>query len=72
MSIRGQEHNKVQKSGKIRDRYVCQACGSRIDAEGHHIIDYQYGGAANVNNILTLCRKCHKKVHRGDIDLIKF
>lgn len=72
MSKRGKEHNYVQKQGKIRDGYICQACGSTSKPEGHHMFDYQFGGAANVDNIVTLCQKCHKQVHRGKIDMFKF
>lgn len=72
MSKRGKEHNVVQRLGKERDNYVCQVCGSSIQPEGHHIINYQYGGAANVDNIMTLCRECHKAVHRGTIDILIF
>ena len=70
MKKRGLEHVKIQKQGKARDYYVCQICGSKDHVEGHHIIDYQYGGAANTENIIALCRDCHKKTHRGKIDLI--
>lgn len=69
MAKRGKEHCIVQKLGKERDLYMCQICGSNESVEGHHIIDYQYGGAANVDNIVSLCRKCHMKVHKGEIDL---
>lgn len=70
MKKRGLEHIRIQKQGKERDCYVCQICGSKDHVEGHHIIDYQYGGAANAENIISLCRDCHKKIHRGRIDLI--
>lgn len=66
------EHQKAQRDGKVRDYGVCQACGSREQPEGHHIIDYQFGGAATPDNIITLCHKCHKQVHRGNIDIVKF
>lgn len=72
MSKRGNKHLTVQKQGKVRDLYTCQICGSNIKPEGHHIIDYQFGGAADSRNITTLCHICHKKVHRGEIDLILF
>ena len=72
MAKRGSEHNRIQQAGKKRDLYECQVCGSNNKAEGHHIIDYQFGGAADVDNIVTLCQKCHKQVHRGKIDLMKF
>lgn len=72
MSDRGSVHRSVQREGKIRDLYTCQICGSHYKPEGHHIIQYQFGGAADVDNIITLCQKCHKEVHRGRIDIIKF
>ncbi len=72
MVKRDSSHNKVQRLGKERDRFTCQVCGSTVAPEGHHIIDYQYGGNANVDNIVTLCHNCHKQVHRGKIDLVKF
>ena len=68
---RGTEHCKVQKQGKERDLYTCQICGSTENVEGHHIINFQFGGAANVDNIVALCRNCHKQVHRSNINIIK-
>lgn len=69
---RGYEHIKAQKLGKERDNYTCQICGSTDNVEGHHLFDYALGGAANVENIICLCSKCHKAVHRGDIDLFLY
>ena len=71
MAAREREHCVAQKKGKERDLYTCQICGSTEDVEGHHILNYQFGGAASLDNIVTLCRKCHKQVHRGKIDIIK-
>lgn len=71
MAGRDRKHCIAQKKGKERDFYTCQVCGSMQNVEGHHIVNYQYGGAANIDNIVTLCRKCHKQVHRGNIDIIK-
>ena len=70
MGKRSSSHSLAQKKGKERDLYTCQVCGSKKDVEGHHIIDYQYGGAASVDNIITLCHKCHNQVHKGNIDII--
>ena len=65
-------HLKAQKDGKRRDNYRCQICGSTDHAEGHHIIDYQYGGPGTKDNIVTLCHECHKKVHKGEFDICFF
>lgn len=58
---RDARHVRVQRQGKERDRYICQVCGSRERLEGHHIVDYHFGGAADKNNIITLCHECHRK-----------
>lgn len=62
---------KAQKEGKARDG-CCQFCGSTEKIEGHHIIDHQFGGAADKDNIVTLCSECHDKVHAGKIDINLF
>lgn len=68
---RPSEHVKAQRAGREKDGNACQICGSRNHVEGHHIIDYQYGGAASIDNIITLCHKHHKEVHKGNIDIFK-
>lgn len=70
MASRNSAHYDAQKRGKERDLYTCQICGSTDQVEGHHIINYQFGGAADANNIVTLCHRCHKQVHRGNIDIL--
>ena len=64
-------HTYVQKAGRERDRNTCQICGSTDHVEGHHIIDYQFSGAASTNNIISLCHKHHNDVHNGRIDIMK-
>ena len=69
---RGPEHNKAQRVGKERDLYTCQICGSTAHTEGHHLLDFSFGGAPDKDNIMTLCHDCHSNVHKGLIDLFKF
>ena len=69
---RSSAHTKAQRAGRERDRNRCQVCGSKDHVEGHHILNYQFGGAANIDNIVTLCHECHTQVHRGNIDIVKF
>ena len=72
MSKRSYAHRCAQKAGKVRDYFTCQACGSKEYVEGHHILEHQFLGSAIADNIVTLCSKCHKEVHRGNIDIITF
>lgn len=72
MTKRSSAHTRAQKNGKIRDGHTCQACGSKNNVEGHHIIDYQFSGAAAADNIISLCHDCHKSVHNGNLNIFKF
>ena len=71
MGKRSRDHIKAQSAGKIRDLFTCQICGSTDNVQGHHILDVQFGGSSNVNNIVTLCKIHHDKVHAGKINIFK-
>lgn len=56
-----------------RDGHTCQCCkGMSKDPvlNVHHIESRKTGGDAP-NNLVTLCETCHKKYHRGEIELPK-
>ncbi len=72
MQKRDSSHLKVQKMARIRDNNTCQICGSKTHTAGHHAIDYQFGGKAATDNIVTLCSGCHRKVHNGNMDIFCF
>lgn len=54
----------VRKKVLIRDSYSCQKCKVEDNTgrtlEIHHIIPVVYGGTDELDNLLTLCRVCHK------------
>jgi hypothetical protein len=55
-----------------RDKYECQAChGKSRDKvlEVHHIVYRSNGGTDIPSNLITLCSKCHKKLHQNKIEL---
>ena len=72
MAKRSAAHVKAQKAGRERDLNTCQVCGSKNGVEGHHIIDHQFSGAADMDNIIALCHDCHVKAHKGLLSLLKF
>lgn len=71
MGKRSSAHIKAQRAGRERDFGTCQICGSKQNVEGHHIIDHQFFGAANADNIVSLCHECHVRVHKGLINILK-
>ena len=49
-----------------RDDYTCQMCGEphRVINENGIPLPTTEGGTDAPENLITLCRECHKKVHR--------
>ena len=51
-----------------RDNYTCQCCKTKKGTlHAHHIIYRRNGGADTLNNLITLCEECHKKLHKGEL-----
>ena len=51
-----------------RDKRSCRICNSRSNLEIHHIIKRRDGGKNNLDNLITLCKKCHRHIETGDVD----
>jgi len=52
-----------------RDNYICQLCGSKDKILVHH--EDETGRSSkthnnNLDNLITLCRNCHTKIHKPD------
>ena len=55
-----------------RDKYTCQCCGAKnTRLEVHHIVYRSQGGTDDLDNLITLCADCHKKVHAGEVTISK-
>ena len=51
-----------------RDKYTCQICKAKnTRLEVHHIVYRSKGGTDDLDNLVTLCEDCHKKIHNGII-----
>lgn len=66
-----------------RDGFTCQRCGvkcvskksatpetNRRVIQCHHIIPYKQSRNNNLDNLITLCLRCHRRVHGKDGGLI--
>ena len=54
-----------------RDDYSCQRCeasGEGVILHAHHILSYKRNVmvANDIDNVITLCKDCHKSVHQKD------
>ena len=54
--------NNVLRKKILEERKVCEKCGSNKNLELHH---KRYEN--NKKAILLLCKKCHLKIHRGEL-----
>ena len=61
----------LEKNSKKGYDAIDEANGISDHVEGHHILDYQFSGAADKDNIIALCHKHHNDVHKGFIGLLK-
>lgn len=52
-----------------RDGYRCQVCKNAENLDVHHIVARQDGGNDSPDNLITLCEHCHRKVHKGQIEV---
>ncbi len=71
----GRKQRAVTSAQKLalfaRDRQ-CIGCGMRASAcDAHHIIWWDEGGPTDITNLVLLCPKCHKKVHRQGYTVVK-
>lgn len=59
--------SQVRLRALDRDGWRCRKCGRAGRLEVHHVKALEYGGEAlELENLLTLCRDCHIKIHGGE------
>ena len=49
-----------------RDNYQCQKCGTGKNLNVHHIT-YENLYNEEIEDLTTLCKPCHEKIHKHDI-----
>ena len=47
-----------------RDQWHCQYCGSMAQLEVHHLTSRSRMGDDADENLITLCRPCHRNAHQ--------
>jgi hypothetical protein len=54
---------RLRRTVLARDDHCCTACTSRRSLMVHHIVWRSHGGATDLDNLVTLCARCHGLVH---------
>lgn len=66
-NILGASYTEWRTSVFARDNYTCQCCGNNKSGNlnAHHLNGYNWDKEhrTDVNNGITLCKKCHKEFH---------
>ncbi len=74
----GQEWWQIRRQALERDGYECQHCSADADDLGrnpdvHHLEPVrsfdQPADAHTMNNVVTLCRSCHRRADEGEIEV---
>jgi len=53
----------------IRDDWKCRYCGNRERLHPHHIKFKSQGRKDSLDNLVTLCSNCHRRVHDGKLKI---
>ena len=72
-SYRGDEWESIRICVYKRDGYTCRVCGKhcgRKEIQAHHIIKYKETSDNSMENLVTVCNKCHPLVE-NDSSLIR-
>ena len=55
-----------------RDNYTCQICKAQnTQLQVHHIQFRSQGGSNSMENLITLCKECHEKIHKKELKFNK-
>jgi HNH endonuclease len=50
---------------RARDKHRCARCAETRGLSVHHIVRPVHGGGDEMQNLVTLCSRCHGLQHRG-------
>lgn len=72
MGRRSGVETRLRKKAFSRYGERCAKCGTRKRLEIHHIKPVVRGGTDDIENLIPLCRKCHKFAPDDYIDFLRF
>ena len=68
----GKDWPDIRNKVLVRDNYVCQKCNiDNVKMEVHHIIAFALTKDNLFDNLITLCKKCHRKIEALEMKMLK-
>jgi len=62
---------KLSRQVKQRDQGECALCSSTNRVQAHHIRHRREGGLDELDNLVSLCASCHRRIHNDpELDAI--
>lgn len=61
--MQSEEWDRIRRERLRVDGYTCQGCGCTNEPLDVHHITYEDFGHERINNLLSLCRRCHDEIH---------
>jgi len=66
--LASKEWNQIKSIHYGKNKKQCIACKSKKNIQVHHRSYKRLGGLNEVKDLVTVCRTCHKKIHRIEKD----
>lgn len=62
------KNKRIVNKKLLKDKKgICEICGKKTQTEKHHIKSKGSGGDDTEENLIEVCRICHRKIHDGKI-----
>ena len=64
------KNKRIVNKKLLKDKKgICEICHQKTQTEKHHIKTKGSGGDDTEENLIEVCRKCHRLIHDGKIKL---
>ena len=66
--LQSNEWKTLRAQALKRDGYRCQMCDSGTNLQAHHVSYEHLHTDEELDDVVTLCKECHEKVHAKDLE----